>query len=91
MKKRRTGLSSETLPFHRTSFPPTTRESPLWLNLYRPHRQEGTERYEEGGGRARITINIQRGLRNHKQHRDRRELRDSHSARAGRQSHKVKP
>lgn len=56
-----------------------------------PHRQEGTERYEEGGGRARITINIQRGLRNHKQHRDRRELRDSHSAGAGRQSHKVKP
>lgn len=51
-RKKRTELSTETLPFHRTSFPLVTSESLLWLNLSRPHR-------EERGGRTWITINIQ--------------------------------
>lgn len=43
LQRRRTGLSSETLPFHRTSFPPpTASESPLRLNLSEPHWQGGT-------------------------------------------------
>lgn len=46
-KKKRTGLSYETLPFHHTSFPPATSESPLWLNLSRPHTEEGIERGRE--------------------------------------------
>lgn len=40
-RKRRTGLASETLPFHRTSFPLVTSTSPLRLNLPRPHRGRG--------------------------------------------------
>lgn len=40
-RKRETGLLAETLPSHRTSFPPVASNSLVRLNLRRPHREDG--------------------------------------------------
>lgn len=49
-RERGTGLSAETLPSHRTSFPPVASDSLQRLNLRRPHREDaGREGGREGG------------------------------------------
>lgn len=65
-RKKRTELSTETLPFHRTSFPPVTSESLLRLNLSTPHR-------EEGGGEDVDYYQHSARLCNQTQHRGSRE------------------